>query len=113
MTFNQRIEAGKPYLTGFVVGLIVAPIVAFSAGWVTTSGARATAVEDARIETLALVCSERAYGVLASESTNVDSFRGFDNRVARNELVARTMADMQVPEALVSRVTSGCSQNLA
>ena len=52
MTFSQRVDSGKPYLTGFILGLIAAPIIAFSAGWVSTSGARAEAVENARGETL-------------------------------------------------------------
>ena len=44
MTFEQRLAASKPYITGFVLGLIAAPIIGFGAGWVSTSGARASAV---------------------------------------------------------------------
>jgi hypothetical protein len=113
MTFGQRVESGKPYLTGFVIGIIAAPILAFSAGWVSTSGARATAVEDARVETLAGVCSANAGRLAAAQSADLAAFKGYDNREKREELVASAMVNIAMPEELVRRVTNGCSRTLA
>ena len=113
MTLNQRIEAGKPYLTGFVLGLIAAPIIAFSAGWVSTSGARAEAVENARIETLVGFCSNAAERDAAAASTDLATVKGYDNRAKREEMVAAAMAGMQVPEELLKKVANGCNRTLA
>jgi len=113
MTFNQRMEAGKPYLTGFVLGLIAAPIVAFSAGWVSTTGARAEAVENARVETLASICSSTAGRMAAAQSTDLATIKGYENRAKREELVAAAMADIQVPEEISKKVSSGCNRTLA
>jgi len=113
MTFNQRLETGKPYITGFILGLIAAPIIAFSAGWVSTTGARATAVENARIETLAGFCSATAGRMAAAQSTDLTTLKGYDNRAKRDELVAAAMADIQVPEELLTKVTNGCNRTLA
>jgi len=113
MTFDQRLATGKPYITGFILGLIAAPIIAFSAGWVSTSGARAEAVENARIETLASFCSATAERMAAAQSTDLATLKGYDNRVKREELVTAAMADIQVPDELVTKVTNGCNRTLA
>jgi len=113
MTFNQRMETGKPYITGFVLGLIAAPIIAFSAGWVSTTGARASAVENARVETLAGFCSTTAGRMAAAQSTDLATLKGYDNRAKREELVTAAMADIQVPEELLTKVTNGCNRTLA
>ena len=113
MTFDQRVQTGKPYLMGFILGLIAAPIIAFSAGWVSTSGASATAVENARVETLAGICSGAVGRLAAAQSTDLAAIKGYDNRVKREELVAAAVADLQMPEDLVRKVSSGCSRTLA
>ncbi|HEX9905762.1 MAG TPA: hypothetical protein VGA77_12420 [Propylenella sp.] len=113
MTFDQRLTVAKPYLTGFVLGLIAAPVVAFSAGWVSTSGARAEAVENARVETLAGICSYSAERIALAKSTDLASIKGYDNRAKREELVAAAMADLQVPDELARKVSSGCNRTLA
>jgi hypothetical protein len=113
MSFSERITTGKPYLWGFILGFLAAPMVAFSAGWVATSGAQAVAVENARVETLAGVCSEAAQKSWASENMDPAALIGWDNRAAREELVARTMANIQVPEDLASRVSRECGQTFA
>ena len=113
MTFNQRRQASKPYLTGLVLGLIAAPVIAFSAGWVTTSGARDEAVQTARIDTLAGVCSEVAQKSWASQSLDLATLKGYDNRAQREELVTATMAGIQVPEELAAKISSGCNRTLA
>ena len=109
MTASRRV----PYITGFVLGLIAAPIIAFSAGWVSTTGARADAVENARIESLAGVCSDTVQKSFASQNMDLATLKGWDNRTARNELVAKTMADITVPDQLAAQIGAECSKALA
>jgi hypothetical protein len=113
MTFEQRAAAAKPYIVGFVIGVIAAPIVAFSAGWVATSSARDTAVENARVETLASLCSANAQRIAASQSTDLTTLKGYQNREQRDALVAAALADFQVPEDLTKQVTRACDRTLA
>jgi hypothetical protein len=113
MSFDQRIQAAKPYITGFVIGIVAAPIIAFSAGWVSTTSARTEAVENARVETLAGFCSAAAGRIAAAQSTDLTTLKGYDNRVKRQELVEAAMADFDVPELLVTKVASGCNRTLA
>lgn len=113
MTLADRIEKGKPYATGFVLGLIAAPIVAFGAGWVSTSAARAAAVEEARIETLASVCSSAAQRSWAAQSMEVADLKGYKNREKRDELVGITLAEISVPGPLLKKVSAGCSKALS
>ena len=113
MDMNQRITRGKPYIVGFVLGLIAAPIIAFSAGWVSTTGARAAAVEDARVETLAGFCSASATQMAAAQSTDLATLKGYDNRAKREELVASAMAGIKMPEELMKKVSNGCNRTLA
>jgi hypothetical protein len=113
MSNNQTLEKGKLYATGFVLGLIAAPIIAFSAGWVTTSGARSAAVENARVETLAGVCADTVQRSYASQSMDLATLKGYDNRAARDDVVTKTVANIQVPDSLANRITAGCSKSLA
>jgi hypothetical protein len=113
MTFSQRIDRGKPYLTGFILGLIAAPIIAFSAGWVSTTGARAEAVENARIETLASFCAAEAQKSMAAQKIDPASLQGWNNRAKREEVVASAMGNLQMPEPLVTKVTKACDKTLA
>src|SRR5688572_8327699 len=76
MTYNDSVATGKPYITGFILGLVAAPIIAFSAGWVSTSGAGAEAVENARIETLAGVCSDTVQKSFASQNMDLATLKG-------------------------------------
>jgi hypothetical protein len=113
MTFEQRAAAAKPYVTGFVIGVIAAPIVAFSAGWVSTSGARTQAVENARVETLASICHANAERVATAESIDLTTLKGYQNRAKRDELVATALTGVQVPEDLSRKVSNTCNQRLA
>jgi hypothetical protein len=113
MTMNERIQTAKPYAWGFVAGLVAAPIIAFSAGWVATSSARDGAVEAARVETLTDFCSAAAHKSWAAQNLDLAALKGYDNRTKRDELVAAAMADIQVPGPLVNKVSSGCSKTLA
>jgi hypothetical protein len=113
MTFEERIAVAKPYITGFVVGVIAAPIVAFSAGWVTTSGASAEAVESARVDTLASICSANAERMAMAQNTDMATLKGYQNREARDALVAAALADIAVPEDLSRQVSRSCDRTLA
>jgi len=113
MTFNQRVETSKPYIVGIVIGLIAAPIIAFSAGWVSTTGARTAAVEDARVETLAGICSANAKQMAAAQSTDLATFKGYDNRAKREEFVASVLVGITMPDDLVKKVSIGCNRTLA
>ena len=113
MTYNESVARGKPYLAGFAVGLLAAPIIAFGAGWVTTSGASAEAVEKARIDTLAGVCSDTVHKSFTAQSMDLAALKGWGNRAARDELVAETMASIEVPDLLAAQISAGCSKTLA
>lgn len=112
MTFDERAAAAKPYVVGFVVGVIAAPIVAFSAGWVSTSGARTEAVEQARVETLADICSANAERIASARNMDLTALKGYANREKRDEIVAAALVDVQTPEALTRKVTNACSRTL-
>jgi len=113
MTFDERKRVAKPYITGFVLGLIAAPAIAFSAGWVSTSGARADAVETARVDTLAGICSASAGRIATAGGADLTTFKGYDNRVKRDELVSAAMVDLPVPDDIAKKVASGCNRTLA
>jgi hypothetical protein len=113
MTFDQRMTAAKPYITGFIIGVIAAPIVAFSAGWVSTSGARTQAVENARVETLANICTANAERMAAAQNTDLTTLKGYQNREARDALVGAALADVQVPDDISTKVSRLCNQTLA
>ncbi len=112
MTFDQRAAAAKPYITGFVIGVIAAPIVAFSAGWVSTSGARTTAVENARVETLAGICSANAERMAAAQNTDLASLKGYSNRDAREAMVAAALSSIAVPDDITKKVSNSCNRTL-
>ena len=112
MTFDERMRVGKPYVTGFILGLIAAPIIAFGAGWVSTSGARAEAVENARVDTLASVCFASAGRIAMAQGTDLGTFKGYENREKRDVLVTAAMADLQVPDDLTKKVANGCNRTL-
>lgn len=113
MTFDQRWTVAKPYVTGFIAGLIAAPIIAFSAGWVSTTSARATAVEDARIETLAGICSSSVGRLAMSGNIDLAALKGYDNREKREAMVTTAMADIQVPADLAKKIASSCNRSLS
>ncbi|MGH6923120.1 MAG: hypothetical protein ACRED5_05055 [Propylenella sp.] len=113
MTFDQRAAAAKPYITGFVIGVIAAPVIAFSAGWVSTSGARTQAVENARVQTLVNICSANAERIAAAQNTDLATLKGYNNREKRDELVAAALADFQVPDDISKKVMTVCNQTLA
>lgn len=113
MTYDQRMATGKPYIVGFIIGVFAAPIVAFSAGWVSTSGARETAVENARIETLSAICFASVERRAASESIDLAKVKGYENREKREALVAAAMSDFNVPAELAKSVAGSCNRTLA
>ncbi|NRP72352.1 hypothetical protein ILFOPFJJ_03250 [Ensifer psoraleae] len=113
MTFDQILERAKPYAIGFVVGAFAAPIIAFNAGWVTTTSASTLAAETARIDALTGVCSSAAGRMATAGSMDLTALKGYDNRAKRDELVALILADIQVPADLVGKVGTSCSRTLS
>jgi hypothetical protein len=113
MTFSQRVDWSKPYLTGIVIGLIAAPIIGFSAGWVSTTGSRNEAVQNARVDTLAGICEGAAQKLATAQSLDLSAVKGYENRAKREELVAQALAEMTVPADILTKVTSGCNRTLA
>ena len=113
MTFDQRWTAAKPYVTGFVIGLIAAPMIAFSAGWVSTTGARVTAVEEARVETLAGICSTSVGKLAMIGNTDLATLKGYENRDKREAMVTTAMADIQAPADLAKKIANSCSRTLS
>ncbi|RDL47302.1 hypothetical protein BLJAPNOD_06142 [Ensifer sp. M14] len=109
---NER-QWVKPFAQGFALGLIAAPVIAFSAGWITTTGASALAVEAARVQTLAGICTSTAGRIATASNTDLATIKGFDNRAKRDELVAAALADIQVPDDLVGQVTADCSRTFS
>jgi len=113
MSYSESIVSAKPYITGFVIGVIAAPIVAFSAGWVSTSWARAEAVERAQIDTLAGVCSNKVVRSFAAQNLHLATLKGWDHRAARNDLVTKAMTEIEVPDLLAAQIVAGCNKTLA
>ncbi len=70
-------------------------------------------MENARIETLAGICSATAERMAAADSTDLATLKGYENRAKREALVAAAMAEMQVPDALVKKVANSCNRTLA
>lgn len=113
MSLNENTTKAKPYMVGFVLGLVAAPAIAFSAGWVSTTAARADAVKTARVEAFAGVCSANAGRIATASNTDLATIKGYENRTKRDELVAAAMADIQVPADLLSKVTFDCGHTLS
>ncbi|MBL3685325.1 hypothetical protein F2981_33485 (plasmid) [Sinorhizobium meliloti] len=113
MTFEQILERTKPYAIGPVVGLFAAPIVGFNAGWITTTTASAQAAETARVDALTGICSSAAGRMATARSTDLATFKGYDNRAKRDEFVAVIMADIQVPADILDQISSSCSRSLS
>ncbi|MQX45215.1 hypothetical protein GHK30_01040 [Sinorhizobium medicae] len=113
MNFEQIVERSKPYAIGLVVGLIAAPIVGFNAGWITTTTASQKAVETARVDALTGICSSAAGRMATASSTDLAALKGYDNRAKRDELVAVIMADFQVPEDILDKISTNCSRSLS
>ncbi|MEY9199312.1 hypothetical protein ABIA16_004491 [Sinorhizobium fredii] len=113
MTFDQVLERTKPYAIGLIVGLFAAPIIGFSAGWITTTTASTQAAEEARVAALAGICSSAAGRMATASSTDLAALKGYDNRAKRDELVASIMTDIQVPADILGRVSTSCSRSLS
>ena len=108
---GERWQTAKPYLWGFVVGLIAAPIFGFWHGDVVTAGTRDRDVQAARIDAQAAICEQlaRAYWVETGDTTGLTGYTGRD---ARNELAAR-FAVMPGQDEADRAVQRACADKLA
>lgn len=48
-----------------------------------------------------------------ARSTDLATFKGYDNRAKRDEFVAVIMADIQVPADILDQISSSCSRSLS
>ncbi|HEX9648049.1 MAG TPA: hypothetical protein VGB88_11160 [Alphaproteobacteria bacterium] len=107
----KKSEIIKPFSWGVATGAIVLTIVAFSAGWVVTSGARTVQVRTAWIDGQASICASLAQAH-RQESGDVTDLSGYQARVARDDL-AKAFAVALVGEAQADpRVVNACSDLL-
>lgn len=65
------------------------PIIAFNVRWVSTSIAKAQAVESALVETLAGICSATAGRIATASSTDLATVKGYENRAGRGRTLHR------------------------
>ena len=64
-------------------------------------------------ETLAGVCSDSVKRSFASQNIDLATIKGWGNRAARGDLVAKAMTSIEVPDLLASQISAGCSKTLA
>ena len=117
MTSNQRLKASKPYLQGFMIGLIAAPIIGFSAGWVVTSGSAHAMAEQqgekAVIAALTPICVAQFKGQTPEiRTTKLAALQG-ESSWARGDYVEKqgwaTMPGSKEPE---DEVADACATEL-
>lgn len=108
---SRRGEQIKPLLLGLVGGIILAPIVAFSADLVVTTGAMNAEVKNTRTELLATVCALEAkedWQVMA----NPPELSGWHNRDARSELAKQSAFVLPGKESAESKVIDECAEKI-
>lgn len=102
----------KPSFIGFGIGLVVAPILMFSSGWVVSSSDVSKAANEATIEAWSTVCINRSTERANETNRPLSDLSGWDNREARQTFVNAIVADMGIPETIRASVTNGCSRSL-
>jgi hypothetical protein len=112
MTAKERFEAAKPYIKGVVGGLVLAPIIAFSFGWVVTTGTMNEAVASAKIEQLAAVCANAATAHWTSENKEMAALEGWEHRDDRENLAKQFAVGLPGNEAIQDDVIDECGDLL-
>jgi hypothetical protein len=106
----ERWEKIKAHAVGAIGGIILAPVVAFSADWVVTTGTMSENMETARIEQLATVCAIRA-----KQSWNQESppdLYGWDKRDAREKVAREYAVVMPEEESAEEDVIEECADKI-
>lgn len=88
-----KFEQIKPYVTGIVIGLIAAPVIAFSFGWIVTTGSMETSVQEAKLQVLAAACADRATAYRTAENITTD-ISGWQERDAREQIAGRFVVNV-------------------
>ena len=104
-------EMIKPFSWGFVAGGIALTIVAFSAGWVVTSGANNHQVRAAWVDGQATICSSLAQAHRKTTG-DVSDISGYQARDARDGLAKAYAIVLPGQETADPSVISSCSDML-
>ena len=112
MELGEKIQAAKPYIKGFVAGLVVAPIVAFSFSLVVTTGTMNAAVTDARVEQLAALCANEATAYWTAQNNEMAALNGWKNRDARQNLAKQFATQLPEVEPIRNAVVDRCGKLL-
>lgn len=107
----ERWEKIKAYAVGAVAGVILAPVVAFSADWVVTTGTMNENMETAKIEQLATVCAMKAEQSWKDQASPPDLY-GWDKREAREKLATEYAVVMPGQESAGEDVIDECADKI-
>jgi hypothetical protein len=104
-------EMLKPFSLGVLAGAAGLAIVAFSAGWVVTSGSNDRQVRTAWIDGQASICASlaQAHRKATGDATDLSSYQA---RAARDELAKAYAVVLPGQEAADAGVVSACSDRL-
>ncbi len=105
-------EKAKPFVLGFVSGVIVAAVVGFGTGWVVTAGAKEQAIRAAKIHRLAAICAAQATDHWQAQGEDPAALRGWDNREQREKLAERFTAALRVEGPMRRDIIDECSRVL-
>lgn len=112
MAIKDRMQNAKPFVWGFISGIVFALVVGFATGWVVTSGAKERAVETATIERLATVCATQAKEHWLAQGEELVGLHGWDNREQRETLANEFTAPLRVEDAFQRDVLRECARML-
>jgi hypothetical protein len=101
-------EMIKPFAWGLVTGGTAIAIVAFSAGWVVTTGARDQQVQAAMVDGQASICASLVQSHRVS-SGDVTDLSGWGARDARKALAVTFAVALPGQETADARVITACA----
>ena len=104
-------EKLKPFIGGAVVGVALAAIVAFSAGWIVTSSSSARQVETARVDGQASICASLAQ-THRDEVGDTADLSSYQARETRDDLAQTFAVVLRGADAADAAVVKACSDLL-
>ncbi|MEX2296413.1 MAG: hypothetical protein WD715_03285 [Dongiaceae bacterium] len=104
-------EKLKPFIGGVVAGGVALAIVAFSAGWIVTSGSNARQVQTAWVDGQASICASLAQ-THRDATGDVADLSGYQAREAREELAKAYAVVLRGEEVANAGVVTACSDLL-